>query len=424
MNVLHKPIYILYLDARSAFDLVVREILVAKLYHGGIRDQGLVLIDERLKNRKTFCEWDKKLMGPIRDLWGTEQGGKNFGEFYKVFNNDQNTDAQDSKLGVPLGGDLVISAVGQADDIGLASNDIFFLQALLDLSLDYCKKHHVHLSPGKTKLMAYSNNATKFQAYYDKIVSPINIDGIKVNFFEEAEHVGVTRSTMGNLPHIINRFASHKKAISAVAPMGLSRRRKVNPAASIKIQKIYGTPVLLSGIPSLVLKQSEISLVNQFMKRTIQHHLRLPESTPPSVIAFLSGSLPGKAEIHLRQLTIFGMILRMPGSVLHTHAIQVLVCSNPAAESWFQQIRDLCMQYNLPHPLTTLGNPPSKVSYKSIVKSKILDYWEQKLRLEASKLDSLCFFNPNFMSLSKPHQILTSCGIITQIRSYHDQGRG
>ena len=96
-----KPIYILYLDARSAFDLVVREILIATLYHGGIRDQGLVLIDERLKNRKTFCKWDKKLMGPIRDLWGTEQGGKNSGELYKVFNNDQITDAQDSKLGVP-----------------------------------------------------------------------------------------------------------------------------------------------------------------------------------------------------------------------------------------------------------------------------------------------------------------------------------
>ena len=76
--------------------------------------------------------------------------------------------------------------------------------------------------------MAYSNNAKKFQAYYDKIVSPVNIDGIKVNFVGEPEHVGVTRSTMGN---IINRFASHKKEISAVAPMGLSKRKKVNPAA-------------------------------------------------------------------------------------------------------------------------------------------------------------------------------------------------
>ena len=138
------------------------------------------------------------------------------------------------------------------------------------------------------------------QAYYDKIVFPVNIDGTKVNFVEEAKHVAVTRSTMGNLPHLINRFASHKKAISAVAPMGLSRRRKVNPAASIRIQKIYGTPVLLSGIPSLVLKQSEISLVNQFMKLTIQHQLRLPESTLPSVLAFFGESLSGKAEILLR----------------------------------------------------------------------------------------------------------------------------
>jgi hypothetical protein len=49
MNVIHKPVYILFLDAKSAFDLLIREFLIAKLYHYGIRDQGLVLIDERLK---------------------------------------------------------------------------------------------------------------------------------------------------------------------------------------------------------------------------------------------------------------------------------------------------------------------------------------------------------------------------------------
>ena len=183
LHVLFKPVYILYLDARSAFDLVIRQFLIANLYHYGIKDQGLLLIDERLKNRKTFCEWDKKLMGPIYDLWGLEQGGKNFSDFYKVYNNDQINTAQESNLGVPLGGDLVISAIGQADDIALVSNDIFHLQSLLDLSLDYCQRHHVHLSPGKTKLQAYFNSSILNQVYYDKIVSPINIDGKKVDLW-------------------------------------------------------------------------------------------------------------------------------------------------------------------------------------------------------------------------------------------------
>ena len=100
--------YILFLDARSAFDLVIREFLIANLYHYGIKDQGLVLIDERLRNRKTYCEWDSKLMGPISDLWGLEQGGKNSSDFFKVYNNLQITTANDSELGVVVGEGLVI----------------------------------------------------------------------------------------------------------------------------------------------------------------------------------------------------------------------------------------------------------------------------------------------------------------------------
>ena len=56
-------------------------------------------------------------MGPIGDLWGLEQGGRNSSDFYKVYNNDQLDTAQATKLGVDLGGSdpLVVSAVGQAD---------------------------------------------------------------------------------------------------------------------------------------------------------------------------------------------------------------------------------------------------------------------------------------------------------------------
>ena len=410
LNVLHKPMYILYLDARSAFDLVIRELLITKLYDYGIRDQGLLLLDERLKNRKTYCEWEKKLMGPIQDLWGLEQGGKNSSDLFKVYNNDQIASAQASQLGIPLGGDLVISAIGQADDIALVSNNIFFLQCLLDLSLSYCEKHQVKLSTGKTKLQAYTNNSTRYQAYYAKVVCPVNISGDKVEFTDEAEHVGVVRSTEGNTKHIMTRITAHRRAIAAIAPMGLHRRRRINPSASIRIQKIFRSPVLLSGIPTLVLKASDISLVHNYLKRTIQQHLKLPDSTPHCVVAFLGGTLPGKAEIHLRQLGLFGMISRLPGSVLYQHARNSLQNTPRSANSWFQQIRDLCLTYGLPHPLSLLENPPNKSQFKTLVRSRITDHWEQKLRSEASNLSSLLYFKPAYMSLAKPHRIFTSCG--------------
>ena len=71
------PAFILLLDAKSAFDLVLREILVRRLYLDTTTDQRIRYFDLRLANRTTYCQWDGQLMGPIRDELGEEQGGPN-----------------------------------------------------------------------------------------------------------------------------------------------------------------------------------------------------------------------------------------------------------------------------------------------------------------------------------------------------------
>ena len=48
------PLYVLYLDAKSAFDLVVRELLVRNLYFSGTKGESLLYFNERLKNSKLF----------------------------------------------------------------------------------------------------------------------------------------------------------------------------------------------------------------------------------------------------------------------------------------------------------------------------------------------------------------------------------
>ena len=197
-----------------------------------------------------------------------------------MYNNEQIEAAQATELGVPLTGSLVVSAIAQSDDIALLSNDIFSLHGLLRLSLDYCKKNHVNLCPGKTKLQVFSNNATKYQVYYDTIISPIAIDKDEIEFVDETEHVGVIRSTAGNLPHLLNRLSSHRRAMAAVGIFGIARRSRANPAASLRIQSVYGTPVLLSGVSSLTLKKVEITLIDKYMKKTTQNLQKLPDSTP------------------------------------------------------------------------------------------------------------------------------------------------
>ena len=59
-----------------------------KLHFIGTSGQRLLYLDNRLKSRKTYVEWDKKVLGPISDERGFEQGGISSGDLYTMYNAD------------------------------------------------------------------------------------------------------------------------------------------------------------------------------------------------------------------------------------------------------------------------------------------------------------------------------------------------
>ena len=228
----------------------------------------------------------------------------------------------------------------------------------------------------------------------------------QIDFTQQAEHVGIIRSSLGhNLPHILNRISSHRKAMGATLSAGTAKKSRANPLIGIRLERVYGSPVLLSGISALVLTASELTILEKYQKETYQNLQKLHPKTPRCFVHFLSGTLPGVAVVHIKMLCLFGMVSRLPRNPLYTHALNVLTNSKSSSKSWFQNVRDICLLYQLPHPLTILEKAPNKDSFKKLIKSKITDYWELKLRGEASLLTSLINFKPEFMSLTKPHPI-------------------
>ena len=245
-----------------------------------------------------------------------------------------------------------------------------------------------------------------------RISSSVNIKGAIVDIAEEVEHLGVIRSVEGNGVNLFNRFSSHKKALGGVLHTGMARHHRGNPAASLRTEKIYGASVLFSGLGSLHLKKDEIDKLDSHYNTTLQNLMRLHPRTPRCVVSFLAGSLPGKALLHLRQFSLFGMILQKGGGHLHSLSENILTISKRNTNCWIQQLRDLCLVFRLPHPLTLLSEPPSKSYFSALVKKHVLNYWEIKLRLEAdsTELTSLRYFHPEFQSLSRPHFIWTTAG--------------
>ena len=208
----------------------------------------------------------------------------------------------------------------------------------------------------------------------------------------------------------MNRFSAHRKALAAILFAGTARNHRGNLAASLQTEKTYASPVLFSGLGSLVLSKSEVNMIDQHYISTLRKLLKSHAGTPQVFVLFLSGSLPGKALLHLRQLSLFSMITRLPNNPLFSRAKHALTTTPFAGKSWFTEIRLICQLYSLPHPLELLTNPMDKNTFKRLVKSKVTDYWEIKLRQEAALLPSLAFFKPQFHSLTSPHPILWSPG--------------
>ena len=124
----------------------------------------------------------------------------------------------------------------------------------------------------------------------------------------------------------------------------------------------------------------------------------------------MAGSLPASALVHLKMLSLLGMIGRLgPSNILNRigrHALLTAV----NLHSWFIQVRRISAQYQLPDPLLVLQLPPTKAKWKSQCRSMVLDYWEKKYRGEALLLSSLVHFKPQFFSLSKTHNTFSTAG--------------
>ena len=415
-----QPVYLLLLDAKSAFDLVIIEHAIRCAWNAGTQDQGLVYLDKRLRNRLTFVEWEKQIMGPIADTLGVEQGGRPSDRVYRLVNNEQLDTAHRSELGIDLGlvpapsGGLVrqvLSSVGQADDVGLLSSSLLNLTCLLHLTKMYCNKYQVQLVGAKTKLLVFNTKDSVHQTALELAAHPVNVDQI-IEPSDEAAHVGVVRSVQGNMAHISDRLSAHRKSVYAVLHGGLARGHRANPAASLRVEKVYCVAVLLSGMASLVFTDKEVKLMDQHYKVHLQRMLKLHQATPAPVVFFLAGCLPLPAQLHQRMFSLFGQLCRLRDgdNILACHARNVLTSSSSSSKSWFWKLRQLCLQYGLPHPLAWLDTRPSKLQVKGMVKSAVLQYWRLKLQTKADSLPSLCYLRTEFMSLSSCHPLFLSCG--------------
>ena len=110
-------------------------------------------------------------------------------------------------------------------------------------------------------------------------------------------------------------------------------------------------------------------------------------------------------------LSLLGQLCRLrEGSNVLCHFLTFTFSSSlTSPKSCFWKVRNLCLQYGLPHPIEWLKTQPSKEEVKRRCRPLVIEYWLKALRSQAAKLVSLRYLDTRFLGLTRCHPIFRLC---------------
>ena len=233
------------------------------------------------------------------------------------------------------------------------------------------------------------------------------MDGKLIEPSAQARHVGVVRSALGNSFMIYDRISAHKKATYSLMHAGLAMAHRANPYALLRAEQVFLLPVITSGLATLVLTKKEVHDLGHIEYLTKQF-----TACSACFIHGLTGLLPFVAYLHLRMLTLLGQVCRLNegNNILARQARTVFSTTSPSSKSWFWQLRDICILYNLPHPLDFLELKYSKTTFKKLTKLAVITYNTDKFKTDATNLRSLKYFKFDKIGIRSVHPIFSTCG--------------
>ena len=138
----------------------------------------------------------------------------------------------------------------------------------------------------------------------------------------------------------------------------------------------------------MILLQKDIDSLNDFYKDMLRRIQHLPQRTALPIVYGLVGQFPIEFELHRRQFTLFGNIIRdQSGQKNLATAVK-----DDNSHSWFIMIKKNLYKYGLQSPYELLEDPPSKSSWNRIVNDKLEKYWKEQLISDSLKKVQIIFF--------------------------------
>ena len=185
-----RPLYISYMDFKSAFDYVNRHALLFKMLSEGFGGNLFQLLPSLFAKARRHVKWNNELGELFENTYGVLQGGVISPSLFKLYIED---------MGVYFGDVAGVNMVDtntnhflQADDLILISETRTGLQSLLYRLELYCRRWHLILIVMKTKIMIYNQKYEVVREFDD-----FTFEGQSIDQIGSYEYLGVIVSNSG-----------------------------------------------------------------------------------------------------------------------------------------------------------------------------------------------------------------------------------
>ncbi|KAH3872531.1 hypothetical protein DPMN_035750 [Dreissena polymorpha] len=185
-----KPLpHVVFLDAKSAFDVVDHSQLLRTLYHAGINDCLWLLLKSCMKTHPVLLS-----IGPnkwfLRYITRSTSGGILSTDLYKLYVNPLLDRLADTGRGGRIGTVLAYSSAC-ADDVCLMGRDHTDVQLMINMSLSFANEERYLLQP--TKTVALNIKPSKRTTIPKS--ECFKLGEINLNHVDTSVHLGITRTT-------------------------------------------------------------------------------------------------------------------------------------------------------------------------------------------------------------------------------------
>jgi hypothetical protein len=147
-----QPIYMAFLDASKAFDVVCHPTLLKSLYDQGLRGDLWRLVASYYASMTSKVKWKGNISDSFTEAQGIRQGGIQSTRHFKARGNPLLNVYSEHNLGATIG-TVPVGAPTCADDVTLLANTASDLQVMLDMAAQDSQRERYKFSQSKTKVM-------------------------------------------------------------------------------------------------------------------------------------------------------------------------------------------------------------------------------------------------------------------------------